>query len=108
MKAKKLRRLIAALTATAITVSATPYSTLAIEGDNSGTGDWNGIEAEGSTWDIDHQGYRLCVVKEDGTPVTNAVDILYSNGHNLPDLSETQRFLTSRTYHSKCISKFFT
>ncbi len=97
MKVNKLRKLIAALTATAITVSAIPYSALAVEGDNSGTGDWNGVEAEGSTWDIDHQGYRLCIVKEDGTPVTNAVDILYSNGHNLPAFNETKQFLTSRT-----------
>ena len=77
MKAKKLKRLIATLISAAITVSAIPYSAIAVEGDNSGTGDWNGVEAEGSTWDIDHQGYRLCIVKEDGTPVTNAVDILY-------------------------------
>ena len=97
MKAKKLRRIIATLTAAVMTVSAIPYSALAVEGDNSGTGDWNGIEAEGSTWDIDHQGYRLCIVTEDGTPVTNAVDILYSNGHNLPDFNETKQFLTSRS-----------
>lgn len=97
LKAKKLKLLIAALTAAVMTVSAIPYSALAVEGDNSGTGDWNGVEAEGSTWDIDHQGYRLCIVMEDGTPVTNAVDILYSNGHNLPNESESKYNYSSRT-----------
>lgn len=97
MKVNKLKQLIAALISAAITVSAIPYSTLAVEGDNSGTGDWNGVEAEGSTWDIDHQGYRLCIVTEDGTPVTNAVDILYSNSHNLPSESESKYNYSSRT-----------
>ena len=107
MKSKILKRAVALVLSAVIAVLPFSPHILALGGDNSGTGEWSGIEGGSSTWDIDHQGYRICIVNESGSPVSNAVDVLYSNNHTMPT-SNIAVYNTTRTGGTSSFTCYWT
>ena len=61
MKGKILKQAVAVVLSAAITIFPFSPHIFALDGDNSGSGEWSGVEGGDSTWDIDHQGYRICI-----------------------------------------------
>lgn len=89
------KRILALFTAAVITLCSLPSFCFvsAVDGDNSGTGaDGGYANISGSTWNEWQQGYRFCIVDENGAAVSNAVDILFT-----PRPSNSVFGLSSRT-----------
>lgn len=105
MKRKILKQIAALVTAAAVTLTYLPTGVFAISGDNSGAGSWGGVSGGYSTWNDDHQGYRICIVNSHGTPVSNAVDILYREA---PSASETITYHTTRTGGTSSLKLYWT